>query len=217
MRFFARSLVWVGGIALVYWLGFKLLEVIRSPDALNYLSRVGEAYQSLGDHSAPQEPSPIIVIDKRGKPKWTVSIPPTLKSPLRPNEYAKICQQSEAVARHLRDTSGYGGSSQHGGRDDYYRVDGSFLDVDEAESQGLSPAIEGKLEKWSWEYVEGNSAGEKLQTMQDKKTDEVCDRSLTYVLETNDAGFGKTLIGLWMSYGLAKKEGRAFFIDDTNW
>lgn len=45
----------------------------------------------------------------------------------------------------------------------------------------------------------------------------ICERSLTYVLESPDAGLGLTLMGLWMSYGLAKKEGRGFFIDDSNW
>lgn len=45
----------------------------------------------------------------------------------------------------------------------------------------------------------------------------MCERSLTYVLESPDAGLGLTLMGLWMSYGLAKKEGRGFFIDDSNW
>ncbi|KAK5000794.1 hypothetical protein LTR66_000426 [Elasticomyces elasticus] len=36
-------------------------------------------------------------------------------------------------------------------------------------------------------------------------------------METSEAGFGNTLLMLWISYGLAKKEGRAFFIDDTRW
>lgn len=45
----------------------------------------------------------------------------------------------------------------------------------------------------------------------------ICERSLTYILESPDAGLGSTLMGLWMSYGLAKKEGRGFFIDDSNW
>jgi hypothetical protein len=45
----------------------------------------------------------------------------------------------------------------------------------------------------------------------------ICERSLTYVLETTDAGIGRTLMGLWLAYGLAKKEDRAFFIDDAHW
>lgn len=40
---------------------------------------------------------------------------------------------------------------------------------------------------------------------------------MTFSMETDDVSFGKTLLLLWMSYGLAKKEGRAFFIDDAHW
>jgi hypothetical protein len=46
---------------------------------------------------------------------------------------------------------------------------------------------------------------------------DICERSLTFAMDTEDASFGKTLLMLWLSYGLAKKEGRAFFIDDTRW
>jgi hypothetical protein len=45
----------------------------------------------------------------------------------------------------------------------------------------------------------------------------VCKKSLTFVLESEDAGLGKTLMMLWTAYGLAETEGRAFFIDDTRW
>jgi len=44
-----------------------------------------------------------------------------------------------------------------------------------------------------------------------------CEKTLTYVMETEDAGFGNSMMKLWMSFGLAMKEGRAFFIDDTRW
>ncbi|EGS19186.1 uncharacterized protein CTHT_0058110 [Thermochaetoides thermophila DSM 1495] len=46
---------------------------------------------------------------------------------------------------------------------------------------------------------------------------QVCKKSLTFVLESDDAGLGKTLLMLWIAYGLARKEDRAFFIDDTRW
>jgi len=36
-------------------------------------------------------------------------------------------------------------------------------------------------------------------------------------METSDAGSENSLMGLWMSYGLAQKEDRAFFVDDTRW
>jgi hypothetical protein len=40
---------------------------------------------------------------------------------------------------------------------------------------------------------------------------------MTFVLETADAGLGPSLMMLWTLYGLAKKQGRGFFIDDTRW
>lgn len=47
---------------------------------------------------------------------------------------------------------------------------------------------------------------------------EICDASLTYLLEsTTNAGFGVALMGLWSAYGLAKKEGRTFFVNDRDW
>ena len=59
---------------------------------------------------------------------------------------------------------------------------------------------------------------EDLDTIrQDESKDKVCERSLTYVLETGNAGFGSTLMGLWMAYGLAQEEDRDFFIDDRYW
>lgn len=45
----------------------------------------------------------------------------------------------------------------------------------------------------------------------------VCEKSLTYMLESTDHGFGVMLLGLWSAYGLAKREGREFFINDRNW
>ncbi|KAK2069499.1 hypothetical protein P8C59_004078 [Phyllachora maydis] len=45
----------------------------------------------------------------------------------------------------------------------------------------------------------------------------VCQRSMTFVLESENAGMGRTLAMLWTAYGLALQEGRAFFIDDTRW
>ncbi|KAH8698255.1 hypothetical protein BGW36DRAFT_294444 [Talaromyces proteolyticus] len=45
----------------------------------------------------------------------------------------------------------------------------------------------------------------------------ICETSLTFAMQSEDAGLGKTLMDLWMSYGLARKQGRSFFIDDTDW
>jgi hypothetical protein len=62
----------------------------------------------------------------------------------------------------------------------------------------------------------------KQQSLVGENTDgliesDVCEKSLTFVMETHDAGLGKTLMMLWTAYGLAQKEGRAFFVDDSRW
>jgi hypothetical protein len=46
---------------------------------------------------------------------------------------------------------------------------------------------------------------------------QTCKSSLTYVMDTDDAGMGNTLLSLWLAYGIAVKEGRAFFVDDARW
>jgi hypothetical protein len=94
----------------------------------------------------------------------------------------------------------------------YYAKDKYYLDVQEAEAQGLLPPskVQGRPQGFvdDEDIVANNGATENMKA---------CDRSLTYVMETSDAGFGTTLMRLWMSYGLALKENRAFFIDDTRW
>ena len=95
----------------------------------------------------------------------------------------------------------------------YYQEDPWFLDVQEAEEQGLLPSSQPSGKPNVPVDDEGmieNQSDEENGMM-------VCERSLTYVMETSDAGFGKSLMGLWMSYGLAQKEDRAFFVDDTRW
>jgi len=80
------------------------------------------------------------------------------------------------------------------------------VDVAEAQKQGLLPNInkDGKI-------------GEKVIPDDPIAGRRPCGKSLTFVMETSEAGMGNTLMGMWMAYGLAKKEGRAFFVDDTRW
>lgn len=81
----------------------------------------------------------------------------------------------------------------------YYYKDPYFVDVAEAQRKGLLPKDE---QEWR------DTAYEGLPT---------CEKSLTYVMETADAGMGSTLLGMWLAYGLATKEGRPFFVDDLRW
>ena len=81
------------------------------------------------------------------------------------------------------------------------------MSVDEAEALHLLPSI---AEGQKHISVVGHPNG----SYSDLPT---CQSSLTFVMETTEAGFGNTLLALWLSYGMAKKEGRTFFIDDSKW
>lgn len=157
---------------------------------------------------APDFPTPIVITDHRGRAKWTVSIPPHSGFPLTMNQYADMCAKCRQVAarayqlrseRHgLQQMSlGFSDSAEHG-----------FIDVQDAEKAGYLPAPP----------VARNSAPTNGDLVRgDEAEKPICKKSLTFVLESNDAGLGKTLMMLWIAYGLAQKEGRAFFIDDTRW
>ncbi|RMZ82859.1 hypothetical protein DV737_g1904, partial [Chaetothyriales sp. CBS 132003] len=71
------------------------------------------------------------------------------------------------------------------------------MDVDHAQSTGLLPS-----------QIHIAEPGEDQSLP-------VCEKSLTFVLDATDAGLGSSLLGLWLSYGLAQEENRAFFLDDS--
>lgn len=153
----------------------------------------------VGDSSLPGEPAAVIVSDLQGRTRWTVSIPNEYGFPLRPSQYKEICKQSEEMSLHMADLGvGTKLRKRHMG---YYGVDPNFLDIAEAERLGILSSS-------------SKDSSRKGQTGSSPKT---CEKSLTYVLETTDAGMGISLMGLWMAYGLAQKEERAFFVDDTRW
>ena len=158
---------------------------------------------------------PVVISAKRGAPKWTISLPSHLDFPLKPSEYASICRSSDELARRLRYPSSNGDSQQMQGSQGYYSVDPNFLDIGEAEEHGLLP---GKHDHGVTVIQEKSGfAEEGMEPKYIGGKDKTCERSLTYVLETTDAGLGKSLMGLWIAYGLAKEEGRAFFVDDAHW
>lgn len=187
------------------------------PRAANYLTGGDETFEIIEDDALPKEPAAVMVVNNRGKPTWTVSIPPALAFPLPPSEYETICQQSSSIAERIRSSKSLS-SHQHGSSHDYYRHDSFFTDIAEAEREGFLPSAsdDAKPQK-AVVSIEDEGLTDQPLTAERQNEGKVCTRSLTYVMESTDAGLGMTLMGLWMSYGLAKKEGRAFFIDDTNW
>lgn len=156
----------------------------------------------VSQNEAPDFPTPIVVTDHRGRTKWTVSIPPSSAFPLPADQYSEICLQCRQVSERARQLQ----SHKHG----LHQVSlgfGSdstdeFIDVREAEQAGFLPSP-------------GLDGGSTLK--KEAEGEVVCKKSLTYVLESDDAGLGKTLMMLWIAYGLAEEEGRAFFVDDTRW
>ncbi|KAF2765166.1 hypothetical protein EJ03DRAFT_247692, partial [Teratosphaeria nubilosa] len=149
-------------------------------------------YELAGSDGLPDEPIALIVLEGLPDPKWTVSIPHNASFPLEGKQYRDICEQGDDLKTRLEESSI---SRRHWRphKSGYYANDPNFLDVADAEMLGVLPKSS---------PITGL---------------EVCKRSLTFAMETEDASFGKTLLMLWMSYGLAKKEGRAFFVDDTRW
>ncbi|QDS72556.1 hypothetical protein FKW77_000589 [Venturia effusa] len=192
-----RAVLMFGAVVILTWLGMRALFITTSPTG----PRNGD-YEIVAGDDLPDEPSAVIVSDRKGKKKWTVSIPPHHAFPLLPSQYYDICKQTEEIQEELAREAGKKWRRGTG----YYRRDPSFVDVKEAQEKGLipNPNKQGKIGEH--EIPDDPIAGRRP-----------CGKSLTYVMETSDAGMGNTLMGMWTAYGLAKKEGRAFFVEDTRW
>ncbi|KAI1156129.1 hypothetical protein F4825DRAFT_344025 [Nemania diffusa] len=173
----------------------------------------GEEYEMVGQNEIPEFPTPIVVTDHHGKSKWTVSIPPTYQFPLSMREYSDICAKCQEVTAHVGDLRGHPDLLQRT-LQDYYYEDPYFIDVRDAEKKGLLPGIEEKPRKAVAQTQARRLIGQKVNGVADMET---CRTSMTFVLESSGAGLGPTLMMLWTAYGLAQKEKRAFFIDDSRW
>ncbi|KAF1987650.1 hypothetical protein K402DRAFT_403346 [Aulographum hederae CBS 113979] len=191
------------------WIAFHELY---SSESYLFKSNDGQnlEYDLVEGASLPDDPTAVIVTNNLGKARWTVSIPPQYRFPLHPAQYQEICLQAEQVSNqlmHLNKVTSLKSTRTYRQRS-YYEPDPHYVDVSAAEAQGLlpheaqAPLKDPHREKEHEESADGMPG---------------CERSLTYVLETDDAGMGKTLLGLWMSHGLAQRENRAFFVDDTRW
>jgi hypothetical protein len=207
-RRFVKWLIWLVGVLAIVWYGFSSLQQGRPRKAVGWANHAGDQYEMVGDTKLPDFPTPVMVTDKRGRSKWTVSIPPDHGFPLEPIQYAEICQQNMEVANHVADMHRHM-HVQHAAHHDYYWVDPNFMDVAEAEAHGLLPGPKAKTSMKVDELIGENTDG--------LIESNVCDKTMTFVLETSDAGLGKTLMMLWTAFGLAQKEGRHFFIDDSRW
>jgi len=163
-----------------------------------------------GGTQLPQEPSVVAMADNTGKMRWTVSIPSSYEFPLKPAQYRDLCHQAGEVSRDMRQ-EGRASSGFAKRMLNYYQKDQYYIDVQEAEEQALLPPS--KASGRPKGLVEDDMIADGFSTNGLK----VCEKTLTYVMETDDAGFGSSMMRLWMSYGLAKAESRSFFIDDSRW
>ena len=160
------------------------------------LSEVYVQYSEHGrehDTISPSEPTTLAVSDRAGYSRWTISIPHDYEFPLQGEQYQELCKQGDSFKENISQQSRLVRAKDWRRKGSYYSPDSTFLDVDQAESIGV------------------------LQPGERNSIVPTCERSLTYVLDADDSSFGRSLLLLWLSYGLARKEGRAFFIDDTRW
>lgn len=157
----------------------------------------------------PDFPTPIAVRDGRGRSRWTVSIPHVHDFPLSLNEYASMGGRCREVSAHARELAQKPALPTEAalvpGNHDH-----EFVDVDDAEKKGLLPGLSrGPASKRSGHFV-----GLDWEAMAGRP---ICESSLTYVMESPDAGLGGSLMAAWTLYALAREQGRAFFIDDSRW
>ncbi|KAL7815318.1 hypothetical protein V8C44DRAFT_19466 [Trichoderma aethiopicum] len=168
-----------------------------------------EEFEMVGQDALPDFPTPIVVSHSHSRAKWTVSIPHDHDFPLSVEEYAGMGSKCREVSAHTRELRGKAPQTDQD-KLKYDAVDEYFVDVHEAERSGLLPAARhgsaagktGHFVGLNWESMAGLP---------------VCKSSVTYVLESSDAGLGTAVMSMWMLYGLAEHQGRAFFVDDSRW
>lgn len=165
-----------------------------------------ESFEVVGQDDYPDFATPVAVKGRHGSVKWTVSIPHALGFPLSVADYAGMAAKCHEIASHVRETRHQGQLPRQVFFGDGFR-DSNFVDVREAEKEGLLP-------KQNTVVARHPQDGDAQGPLSDKP---ICERSMTFVLESADAGLGHTLMVLWTAYGIAREEGRAFFVDDTRW
>ncbi|KAI1435347.1 hypothetical protein GGR50DRAFT_328199 [Xylaria sp. CBS 124048] len=208
-----RALGWIFGLAVLLLLARILAPTSKRMSVLDWILEDTEQYEPVAQKDLPKVPTPVTITDRHGKSRWTVSIPSTYRFPLSMKEYSDVCAKCHEVAARVRELHGHSPIAQQKSVG-YYHGDSYFMDVRDAEKQGLLPSMEEMVRTESSQAQEKHLVGERHDWLVGMET---CRTSLTFVLESPDAGLGSTLMMLWMAYGLAQKEERAFFIEDSRW
>ncbi|KAK4229109.1 hypothetical protein QBC38DRAFT_413087 [Podospora fimiseda] len=184
-------------VVVVFFIALEVLTQLFGPDVPEVTSESEPVVEveMVSQKGTPDFPTPIVLTNHRGKAKWTVSIPPGTSFPLKPEQYTEVCRKCRQVAARAHEIRSQGTALQQ-----FSLLSDSpeygFVDVQEAQKAGY---LVTQVPDW-------------IDTRKP-----ICKKSLTFVLESKDAGLGRSLLMLWTAYGLAQKEGRAFFIDDTRW
>ena len=136
-RRFLRGFFWLLGVLLIVHYGLSRLDTTARP-AVGWATGAGDDYEMVGGAELPDFPTPVVVTDKRGRSRWSVSIPPSTSFPLEPATYADMCVQSTEVAMHVKALHSHA-HREMAAHHSYYHVDPYFMDVAEAEAHGLLP------------------------------------------------------------------------------
>ena len=189
-------LLWLAVLTTIYYASSLMLGRPKGPSlasikSIPYLTETGKTYQIVGDSDLPKFATPLAVTDRQGRDRWTIYIPDGLRFPSPGVDLADICAHIDEVAGHIGDHKHLRTTAHHA----HYHGDSNFIDIADAQADGLLP--------------------KPLKSPLGHGMQPVCEKSLTYILDSTEAGLGSTLLGLWLAYSLAKEEGRAFFIDDT--
>ena len=196
----------------------------------------GENEESVWDKYVPSEPAAIkLPPDADGITNWTVSIPEAFDFPLHSAVYKDLCSQIHNVAGEVLEINNNASSLSSSSSSletavdtaktktntkrslhwEYYEQPKNFLEPQDAVELGLLPDYH-TLAVPSATFP-GGREGHAWSSFIKQEDRKICNSSLIFLLQTESAGLGKTLMEMWLAYGLAKKEGRAFFVDDTRW
>ncbi|KAI9171539.1 hypothetical protein HJFPF1_01025 [Paramyrothecium foliicola] len=209
-RAFRVLFYFVGSILTIYALTTSLRsQNVRPRAEPDLFQPKATEVEMVGQDTLPNFPTPVLLNGSNSKPKWTVSVPPEYDFPLSIQEYSDMMDQCREVSSHAEAAAkkapistqtilGFKASKDR------------FVDVFEAEKNNLLPATTKALAA----NEAGQFVGVQTNSMFGKP---VCQTSMTFVLESTDAGLGNSLMLMWTLYGLAKEQGRAFFVEDSRW
>lgn len=202
-----RILLWISGVTLLfYYTYYTITQHKITPWDYRYIQKSSFDYEIVSQDDFPGFPTPIAITDLAGMTKWTFWVPSGSDFPQGIHHYSDVVAKCHEVAAYVRDKNDARLGTFVRGIDE---VDPSFVDVAEALHIGMLPGFDPARTQKKLDGLVGIS--EKMRSVKG------CKMSMTFILESPNAGLGHTLMLLWIAYGVAQSQGRAFFIDDSRW